>query len=117
MIKKLLDWLRGRWRTSKTKPFMVKVPKEAVLDPCQFLDTVAQDYHIRLYPPTLPSIAQVQYLETMIHKIKTDDQPLIATNICRWDNTVRDFVSVRRMRAGDVADILPPTVDIDVGEL
>lgn len=117
MIKKLLDWLRGRWRTSKTKPFMVCVPEEAVLDPCKFLDTVAQGYHIRLVPPTLPSVAQIQYLQEMIKKIKHDRQPLIATNICRWDNTVRDFVSVRRMRAGDVADIPSPMVDIDVGEL
>lgn len=117
MIKKLLDWLRGRWRTSKTKPFMVCVPEEAVLDPCQFLDTVAQGYHIRLSPSTLPSEAQIIYIKEMMYKIKTDNKPLIATNICRWDNTVRDFVSVRRMREGDVADILPPMVDIDVGEL
>lgn len=117
MIKKLLDWLRGHWRTSKTKPFMVCVPEEAVLDPCQFLDTVAQGYHIRLTPPTLSDIAQITYLQEMIHKIKTDDRPLIATNISRWDNTVRDFVSVRRMRAGDVADIPSPMMDIDVGEL
>jgi len=117
MIKKLLDWLRGHWRTSKTKSFMVRVPEEAVLDPYQFLGTVSQGYHIRLTPSTLPSIAQIQYLQAMIHKIKTDDKPLIATNICRWDNTVRDFVSIRRMRAGDVADIPSPMTDIDVGEL
>ena len=112
MIKKLLDWLRGHWRTSKTKSFMVCVPEEAALDPCRFLDTVAQGYHIRLTPSTLPGIAQTQYLRTMIHKIKTDDQPLIATNICRWDNSVRDFVSVRRMRAGDMS-----MINIDIGEL
>lgn len=96
---------------------MVCVPEEAVLDPCQFLDKVAQGYHIRLSPSTLTSEAQIIYIKEMIKMIKRDTQPLIATNIRRWDNTVRDFVSVRRMRAGDVADILPPMVDIDVGEL
>lgn len=96
---------------------MVYVPEDAVLDPCQFLDTVTQGYHIRLSPSTLPSEAQILYIQEMIHKIKTDDKPLIATNICRWDNTVRDFISVRRMRAGDVADIPSPMIDIDVGEL
>lgn len=116
MIKKLLDWLRGRWRTSKTKPFMVCVPEEAVLDPCQFLDTVAQGYHIRLSPSTLSSEAQILYIQEMIKKIKTDNQPLVVTNVRRWDNTVRDFVSVRRMQYGDVADI-PSPMDIDVGEL
>ncbi len=117
MIKKLLDWLRGRWKTSKTKPFMVCVPEEAEFEPGKFLDTVAQGYHIRLAPPTLSYTAQAQYLQEMINKIRHDKQLLVATNISRWDNSVRDFVSVRRMREGDIADILPPWKDIDVGEL
>lgn len=95
---------------------MIKVPEEAVHDPCKFLDTVAKDYHIRLYPPTLPHTAQIKYLLDMIHKIKTDNRPLAVTNICRRDNTVRDFVSVRRLQYGEVAD-MSLQIDIDVGEL
>lgn len=113
MIKKLLDWLRGRWRTSKTKPFMVKVPKEAVLDPCKFLDTVAQGYHIRLFPPNLDVVSRNAYIWDMCYKIEQDPKQLVITNINRYTNKPRDYVSVRRMRIGDEIFFN----DIDVGEL
>lgn len=95
---------------------MVCVPEYARRCPPIFLSKVAKEYHIRLYPSTLPLIAQVLYYREMVHKIETDDRPLVVTNIRRYDNTVRDFVSVRRKQYGDVADISSPT-DIDVGEL
>lgn len=92
---------------------MVRVPEDARRDPPIFLSKVAKDHHIRLFPSTLPLIAQVQYYREMVHKIETDDRPLIITNVCRWNNTVRDFVSVRRMRQGDVTEMS----SITLGEL
>lgn len=92
---------------------MVRVPEDAVLAPCKFLDTIAKGYHIRLYPSTLPHTAQIQYLQEMIKKIETGDRSLVVTNIRRWDNTVRDFVSVRRLQDEEADEIS----SITLGEL
>lgn len=96
---------------------MVHVSEEAVLNPYKFLDTVAKGYHIRLYPSDISATGQIMYMTEMTNKIRQDTRPLVITNINRHTNRTRDFVSVRRMRAGDVADIPSPMSDIDVGEL
>jgi hypothetical protein len=49
----------------------------------------------------------------MCYKIEQDPKQLVITNINRYTNKPRDYVSVRRMRIGDEIFFN----DIDVGEL
>lgn len=49
----------------------------------------------------------------MYDRIKQDPAPLVITNIIRNTNMTRNFVSVRKMRQGDVTEMF----SITLGEL
>lgn len=97
MIKKLLGWLRGLWKTSKTKKAIAIIPlREGFLDTV-WLDGVCKKYGLKISPDFPPNNlhAKEAYIRDMIFSLQTRKNVAV-TNVNKVGG-VRDYISVRNI--------------------
>ena len=101
MIKKLLDWLRGHWKTSKTKAIGVIVPDSATVD---WYYKTCNKYGLK--PSPFVNKDPLQHSKYMLNIAYTLITPydLVLTNVQRRTNKPMKYAMLRK-KSNVAADI------------
>ena len=92
MIKKLLDWLRGLWKTSKTRIIGIEVPHGA--DYSWYIST-CEKYRLKPSPFYKKDYLQhAHYICEVLHKLEWEKNQAV-TNVQRQTNKVVNYAMVR----------------------